>query len=213
MYLLALSDAAPLGRAAAVVGDGGDVLDALDLQAGRLQGADGRLPAGTGALDEHVDSADAVLLGSPGGLLGRQLGRERGRLARALEPDVARRRPRDRVALGVGDGHDRVVEAGLDVGVGVRDVLLLAPPGLLGSALLRWQVSRLLLTLHATCGWGDRGGAEPPTPATSWWHSSCRQRSSSGPCGCGRCCGCAGRAPADPGGAGCPSRSRSRSCA
>src|SRR5215217_5927670 len=118
-FLLALSDAAPLGRAAAIVGDGGDVLDALDLQAGGLQGADGRLPARAGALDEHVDLADAVLLGPAGGLLGRQLGRERGRLARALEADIARRRPRDRVALGVGDGHERVVEAGLDVGVGV----------------------------------------------------------------------------------------------
>src|SRR6266545_2235346 len=137
------SDSAPLGRTAAVVGDRGDVLDALDLQAGRLQRADGRLAAGAGALDEHVDLADAVLLGPPGGLLGRELRGERGRLARALEADVARRRPRDRVALGVGDGHDRVVEARLDVGMGVGDVLLLAPPRLLGSALLRWQVSRL----------------------------------------------------------------------
>src|SRR5215208_2011451 len=189
---LALSDAAPLGGAAAVVGDGGDVLDALDFQAGGLQGPDGRLPAGAGALDEHVDLADAVLLGPAGGLLGRELGPERGRLARALEPDVARRRPRDRVALGVGDGHDRVVEARLDVGMGVRDVLLLATPGLLGSGLLRWQVSRLL---------------------TSSWPSSCRQRSSWVPCGCGRWCGCAGPAPAAPGGAGSPGSSRSRSCA
>src|SRR5215208_6817951 len=191
-FLLALSDAAPLGRAAAIVGDGGDVLDALDLQAGGLEGADGRLPAGAGTLDEHVDLADAVLLGPTSGLLGRQLGRERGGLARALEADVARRRPRDRVALGVGDGHDRVVEAGLDVGMGVRDVLLLATPGLLGSGLLRWQVSRLL---------------------TSSWPSSCRQRSSWVPCGCGRWCGCAGPAPAAPGGAGSPGSSRSRSCA
>src|SRR5215211_4551139 len=143
--LLALSDAAPLGGAAAVVGDGGDV---LDLQAGGLEGADGRLPARARALDEDVDLADAVLLGPAGGLLGRELGRERGRLARTLEPDVARRRPRDRVALGVGDGHDRVVEAGLDVGMGVGDVLLLATPRLLGSGLLRWQVSRLLLLLR-----------------------------------------------------------------
>src|SRR5215203_1930481 len=200
--LLALSDAAPLGGAAAVVGDGGDVLDALDLQAGGLEGADGRLPAGARALDEDVDLADAVLLGPAGGLLGRQLGRERGRLARALEPDVARRRPRDRVALGVGDGHDRVVEAGLDVGMGVRDVLLLATPGLLGSRLLRWQVSTLSFG-------GARGGA--PAFATSSWPSSCRRRSSWGPCGCGRWCGCAGRAPAAPGGAGSPGSSRSRS--
>src|SRR4029450_11001924 len=67
--LLALSDAAPLGRAAAVVGDGGDGLEALDFRGGRLQGADGRLPAGTGALDEHVDSADGVPLGAHGGPL------------------------------------------------------------------------------------------------------------------------------------------------
>src|SRR4029453_4566848 len=61
-------------------GGGGDALAALDLQAGGLQGADGRLPARARALDVHVDLADAVLLGPAGGLLGRQLGRERGRL-------------------------------------------------------------------------------------------------------------------------------------
>src|SRR3712207_9322464 len=82
-------------------------------------------PTGAGALDVDVDLADAVLLGPAGGLLGRQLGRERGGLARALEADVSRRRPRDRVALGGGDGHDRVVEAGLCVGMGVGDVFLL----------------------------------------------------------------------------------------
>src|SRR6266508_4616518 len=185
------SDAAPLRWAAAVVRDRGDVLDALDLQASGLQGADGRLPARAGALDEHVDLADAVLLGPAGGLLGGELRRERGRLAGPLEADVARRRPRDRVALWVGDGHDRVVEARLDVGVGVGDVLLLPPPWLLRSALLRWQSGLL----------------------TSSWPSSCRPPSSSGPCGCARWCACAGRGRAGPGGAGCPGSSRSRSCA
>src|SRR5918992_2408406 len=76
--LLALSDAAPLGGAAAVVGDGGHVMDALDLQAGGLQGADCRLTAGARALDVDVDLADAVLLGSAGGSPGPPPGRERG---------------------------------------------------------------------------------------------------------------------------------------
>src|SRR4051794_6927759 len=48
-------DAPLLGRAAAVVGQRGDVLDGLDVQAGRLQGGDGRLAARPGALDAHLD--------------------------------------------------------------------------------------------------------------------------------------------------------------
>ena len=44
-------------------------------------------------------------------------------LARALEPDVAGGRPRQRVALGVGDGDDGVVEGALDVRHPVGDVL------------------------------------------------------------------------------------------
>src|SRR6266496_3360952 len=124
-----------LGGTAAVVGDRGDVLDPLDLEAGGLERPDRRFAAGAGPLHEDVHLADAVLLGPARRLLGSELGRERGRLARALEADVARRRPGDRVPLRVRDGHDRVVEARLDVGVGVRDVLLLATPRLLGPSL------------------------------------------------------------------------------
>src|SRR5690348_17655072 len=55
------SDPAPLGRAAAVVWNGSDVLDRADFKARRLQRADSRLPARARALDEHVDLAHAVL--------------------------------------------------------------------------------------------------------------------------------------------------------
>src|SRR5437764_3630734 len=84
-----------------------------------------------------------------GGVRGH-LRRERGRLARALEAGGSGGLPADDVAVGVGDGHDRVVEARLDVGDPVGDVLLdpaagapLAACGLLwlwhcgGTSLLR----------------------------------------------------------------------------
>src|ERR1043165_116997 len=95
---LVKSDPAPLGRTAAVVRDRRDVLDRLDVEAGRGQGADGGLASGAGALDLHVDRTDAVLLRELGGVLGRDLGRERRALARSLEADAAGARPRQDVA-------------------------------------------------------------------------------------------------------------------
>src|SRR5262245_66168956 len=59
-----------------------------------------------------------------------ELRRERRALARALESDAPGRRPREDVALGVGDRDDRVVERGVDRRHPVRDVLLF----LLGGA-------------------------------------------------------------------------------
>ena len=118
-------DAAALGRAAAVVRLRGDVRDRADLQAGGLQGTDRGLAARAGALDEHVDLLHAVLLRAAGRRLGGELRGERGRLARPLEADATRGRPRDDGAGRVGDGNNRVVERRLDVGVAQRDVLLL----------------------------------------------------------------------------------------
>src|SRR3954470_23363541 len=131
-YSLSL-DPAPLGRTAAVVRLGGDVGDGADLEAGGLEGTDRGLPAGAGALHEHVDLLHAVLGGLAGRALGRHLGGERRRLARALETDVAGGGPRDHRTVRVGDRHDGVVEGALDERVSVRDVLLLAAADLLGS--------------------------------------------------------------------------------
>src|SRR5690606_11876538 len=114
---------------AAVVGHGGHVLDAGDLDAGVLERADGGLSARAGALHHHVHLADAVLHGPSRALLGRHLGGVGGGLARALEAHVAGRGPGEDVALLVGDGHDRVVERALDVRHAVRDVLALATAG------------------------------------------------------------------------------------
>src|SRR5918994_3418207 len=131
-YSLSL-DPAPLGRTAAVVRLGGDVGDGADLEAGGLEGTDRGLPAGAGALHEHVDLLHAVLGGLAGGALGGHLRGEGRGLARALEADVAGRGPRDHAAGRVRDRHDRVVERALDVRVTVRDVLLLLAADLLRS--------------------------------------------------------------------------------
>src|SRR5690606_12118365 len=115
---------------AAIVRNRRDVLDGGDLKSDRLQRAQRRLAAATGTLHEHLDSAHAVILGLLAGILGRDLGGIGRRLARALEAPVPGRRPRDRVALGVGDRDDRVVERRVDVRDARRDVLaLLAPRG------------------------------------------------------------------------------------
>src|SRR5207302_1417768 len=125
------SDPSPLGRAAAVVWDGRDVGDGGDLQARGLQGADRLLATGTGSLHEDLDVAHAVLHGALGGAL-RGLRRGVGRaLAGALEANQARTTPAQHVPGRVRDGHDRVVERGLDVGMPNRDVL---PFALLGAS-------------------------------------------------------------------------------
>src|SRR5688500_11316119 len=143
LYLLYLNPAT-LRRPATVVRLRGDVRDGPDLQAGRSQRPDGGLPAGAGALDEHVDLAHAVLHRAPGGGLGGQLGGERGGLAGALEPDLPGRRPGDHRAVRVGDRHDRVVEGALDVRLPMGDVLTFLAPDLLdgpgAGACLRWHI-------------------------------------------------------------------------
>src|SRR4029079_328700 len=134
------SDRAPLGGAAAVVRDGGDVGDRGDLESGRLEGADRLLAAGARTL--HVDPAlsraaartlhvdldlaHAVLHRPLAGAIGRQRGRVRRALAGALEAGHAGGAPADDRAVEVGDRDDRVVERRLDVDVPLGDVLLLA---------------------------------------------------------------------------------------
>ncbi len=76
-------DAAPLARAAAVVGLRGHVLDARHLEAGGLEGADRGLPAGAGTLHEGLDLLKALLDALAGSGIGRDLRGERRRLAGA----------------------------------------------------------------------------------------------------------------------------------
>src|SRR6476469_5086128 len=134
------SDSPALGRAAAVVGRGRDVLDGADLEADRTQGPDRRLAARTRTLDEDVDLLHAVLHRAASGSLGGHLRGERGGLAGTLEADGAGRGPRDHRTGRVGDRDDGVVERALDVGFALSDVLLLLATHLGGAALGRHAV-------------------------------------------------------------------------
>src|SRR5579875_3805937 len=130
----ARSDAAALAGSAAVVRLRGDVLDARHLEARGLQGADRGLTARARALHEDLDLLQPVLDALAGGGVGRHLGRERRRLARALEARAAGRLPGDDVALAVGERDDRVVERRLDVRLTDRDVLANTATAALGTA-------------------------------------------------------------------------------
>src|ERR1700759_5000211 len=57
----AASDATALRRPAAVMRDRSNVFDRLDVETTRGKSADGRLAAGAGTLDLHIDRADAML--------------------------------------------------------------------------------------------------------------------------------------------------------
>src|SRR6476469_10307129 len=121
-------DSAPLGRAAAVVRDGGDVGDGADLEAGRLERTDRLLSAGARTLHVDLDLAHAVLHGPLRGAIGRQGGGVRGALAGTLEAGHTGGAPADDRAVEVGDRDDRVVERRLDVDVPLGHVLLLPAP-------------------------------------------------------------------------------------
>src|SRR5690606_28550800 len=96
---------------------------------------------------------DAVLLRLACRRLGRHLGGVRGGLARALEPDDARRRPAQNSTGRVGDGDDGVVEGRLDVGLTDRDILLLFATRLTNRRLGCCQCSLLRLWVAKRAEW------------------------------------------------------------
>src|SRR5690606_16122064 len=147
-------DATLLRRTAPVVRDRRHVDDVGDLVAHIVERTDGRLAAGARALDADFKRLHAVVEGGLASLLCGDLGSERGGLARTAETRAARSRPRQRIALAVGDGDDGVVERSVDVGDAVGDDaldLLLRLGCRLGHDLVSLFPDGLARTLAGAC--------------------------------------------------------------
>src|ERR1700674_2302277 len=140
-------DSPALRRPASVVRHRCHVRNAGDLESQRVQGAYRRLTARARSLDPDLEVLDAAFLRRLARRFGSNLGRERRRLARALEAGTARRRPGKCIALAIGDGDDRVVERRVDMRNPFRDVLLdllARPRDSLGRCLCHSLVSYVL---------------------------------------------------------------------
>src|SRR6266404_3924878 len=116
-----------------------NVSDAGDLQTAVVERTHCGLAAWAGSTNTYLDVLHAMLLRGSACLLGGNLCRERRALARPAKAAAARGRPRQRVALAIGDRDDRVVEGGMHVRDCIEHVLasLLRLLGGVGSVLLR----------------------------------------------------------------------------
>src|SRR5271170_6342144 len=142
------SDAAALGRTAAVVRHRRNVADAAYLDAGGCESADRGFAAGAGTGDAHIDRTDAVVAGCIGCTDGGLLRGERSALAGAAEAERAGRFPGERVADLVGDSDDGVVERRLDEDEAEWNVLALALLELLILASLCGSAFGVLCLCH-----------------------------------------------------------------
>src|SRR6202012_4367311 len=96
------------------------------LDAGGSQRTDGRFAARTRTGDANIHRADAVIARHVGGVHGGLLRGKRSTLAGSAEAERAGALPAEGIALLVGDGHDGVVERGLNVHQSERHTLALA---------------------------------------------------------------------------------------
>src|SRR3990172_1527867 len=90
---------------AAIVRQGGDVLNRSDSQSRGLQRRDGRFPARPGAFNPDFDLANAASHRGGGGALGGLLGRKGRAFSRALKAGAAGRARTYSIAILIGDGN------------------------------------------------------------------------------------------------------------
>ena len=94
----------------------GHVLDVRDAKATVRNRPQRGLTARSGALDVNTNALHALIHGLLTGILCDELSCKGSALARTLEAKHTGGGPGNRVAVGIGDGHDGVVERGLNVG-------------------------------------------------------------------------------------------------
>ena len=116
-------DAAALRRTATVVRNRRHILDLRNLDTEAVQRANSGLATRAWALDAHFQVLHAALDGNFACRFSRNLRCKRGRLPRTLEACTTGRRPRQSVALTVGNGDDGVVEGRVDMRDALGNVL------------------------------------------------------------------------------------------
>ena len=87
-----------------------DICDAGDLETATVEGADSRFATRAGTAHADLDVLQTMLLSGNASLLGSHLGCKGRALARTAETATAGSRPRQGVALTIGDRDDGVVE-------------------------------------------------------------------------------------------------------
>ena len=102
------------------------IADRRDRETGCGQGTQGGFAPGTRPLDADFQRFHAMLLRLPTGILCGHLRGIGCRFPATAEPLTARGRPRNRIALHVGNRDFGVVEGRVDVGDAGRDVLAFA---------------------------------------------------------------------------------------
>ena len=100
----------------------GDVFDGTDGKARLMKGLDGGFAAASRTVHLHLDLADTELLSVLRTDFSGSLGGEGGAFSAPLEADRTGRSPSQHVAVAIGHGDDRVVEAALNVDDPLRDV-------------------------------------------------------------------------------------------
>src|SRR5437899_11302551 len=95
--------------------NGGAVLNDADFQANRLESANGRFAARSGAFDAHFNFTHAVRHRLASGILRDLLCCERSALARAFEANAPSSGPAEQIALHVGDSDSGLIEGGQSV--------------------------------------------------------------------------------------------------
>jgi len=108
-------NASLLAWPAAVMRDRGAILDCLDIQAGGLQRGNRTLATAPRAFHANIDFLHPGLNRFFGDLLGSTLPGKRSALAAAFEAASSCARPANRVALGIGNRHRRIVERRIDM--------------------------------------------------------------------------------------------------
>ena len=103
--------------------NGGDVFNHGDFESHGLERADGGFTARSRAFDADFNLAQSVGFGFDGGALGHLLRGVGGAFAGALKASATGAVPTDWIALHIGDGHQSVIERGLNVNDAMGDIL------------------------------------------------------------------------------------------